>query len=58
MSVESYVQGLAKPKCACTFNGQYLEDVVSGYRTSYVEGRDSYDVDLEEFTSKRIHGAR
>lgn len=58
MSVESYVQGLAKPKCACTFNGRYLEDVVPGYRTSYVEGRDSYEADLEELTSKRIHGAR
>ena len=58
MSVETYVQNLPKPKCACTFNGTYLEDVVPGYRTSFVEGRDSYDADLEELTNKTIHGAR
>ena len=58
MSVETYVQELPKPKCACSFNGTYLEDVVAGFRTSFVTGRDSYSGELHELSNVFITGKK
>lgn len=36
-----------EPKQAMSVNGQYLEEVISGYRTLSVEGREALDLDIE-----------
>lgn len=36
-----------EPKQAMMVNGQYLEEVISGYRTLSVEGREALDLDIE-----------
>lgn len=36
----------------------WLEDEVDGFRTSYIQGRENYDINIDEITSKRIVGSR
>lgn len=58
MNVVDYVASLPHPKLSASIDGIWLEDEVPGFRTSYVQGRESYDVNVDEITSKRIDGSR
>lgn len=58
MNVVNYVASLPHPKLSCSIDGIWLEDEVPGFRTSYVDGRESYSVNIEELTSKKIVGSR
>lgn len=56
--ITDYVSGLSKPSCAVSVNGNYLEDVVHGYRTLSVEGRNSNSTDITELTIGNSNGSR
>ncbi len=58
MSVESYISTLALPGNAPSLNGTYLEDIIDGYRTSDVSGRDSLDSEINEITIDTQDGSR
>jgi len=70
MSTAAYVKGLSHPTLSSKLiiprlvDGEikdvdvWLEDEVPGFRTSYIQGRESYNVQVNEITSKRIVGSR
>lgn len=48
MDVEKYVSSLTIPKDAPSLNGEYLESIIPGFRTSSVEGRFNNTFNIEE----------
>lgn len=56
--ITEYMANLPKPDCAVSVNGNYLEDVVRGYRTSSVSGRNAISIDITETTIGNSNGAR
>lgn len=58
MNVIDYVASLPHPKLSASIDGIWLEDEVPGFMTSYVQGRESYNINIDEITSKRIAGSR
>ncbi len=57
MSIWSYVNDLPLPDCALHFNGEYMENLVPGYRTNSVEGREPISIDITELESEATDGA-
>lgn len=57
MNVIDYVSSLDRPSYAPTIDGIYLEDVIPGYRTTDVTGRESYQTDVTELSSEIRDGA-
>lgn len=49
---------LPKPNCAVSVNGNWLEDIVHGYRTSSVRGRNAIDMEITEVTIGNSNGSR
>jgi predicted phage tail component-like protein len=47
----------ALPAEACSINGQYLEDVVEGYRTLYTKGRESLGAELDTYETGTADGS-
>lgn len=46
------------PAEAMKWNGVYFENVISGYRTLYVRGRESIDTEITDVVVGRVSGAR
>lgn len=57
MSIVDYISNLEKPTYAPSFNGVYFEDVIPGYRTTDVTGREAYQGDTTELSSEIRDGA-
>lgn len=57
-SITDYIANLPKPDCAVSVNGNYLEDLVRGYRTSSVSGRNAMSMDITEATIGNAPGSR
>lgn len=57
MNVTDYISSLDKPTYAPSFNGVYLEDVIPGYRTTDVTGRESMQSEIKELSSSIRNGA-
>lgn len=49
---------VALPSEAVSINGTYLENIVSGYRTLYVKGRESLAVDLDTYSVGTANGEK
>ena len=45
-----------EPKQAMSVNGQYIEEVISGYRTLSVEGREALKLDIETISTNTRNG--
>jgi len=58
MSIATYIAALPLPECAMSINGYYPEVVVTGYRTSSVSGRGSFNTELNEQTLGEIGETR
>ena len=58
MSVVDYIAALDRPSYAPSFNGTYLEELIPGYRTLDVSGRDNLENDIDEITLYAVNGAR
>lgn len=52
MNLVDYISSLEKPTYAPSFNGTYLEDVIPGYRTTDVTGRESWQSEVKELSSE------
>ena len=58
MSVVDYISNLDRPSYAPSFNNVFLEDVIPGYRTLDVSGRESFESEVNERSSEIRDGAR
>ena len=58
MDIESYFKSLGVPQCGVSVNGEYLENVIYGYRTSSVSGRNNVTTDINEATAGYTDGAK
>ena len=58
MSVVDYVAELERPLCSMSFNGIIFEDEIPGYRTIRVEGRDSFNHTIYEYSTRLNPGSR
>lgn len=56
--IAGYIQSLAKPNCAVQVNGNFLEDLIPGYRTSSVSGRNADKLDITEIEIGNAAGSR
>ena len=57
-SLVDYVAALEHPESCMSFNGTVLEDLIPGYRTMFVKGRDPLDSNISEQTNVVIDGSR
>ena len=57
-AITDQISNLPKPNCAVMVNDNYLEDLVHGYRTHAVTGRNTISMDLTEVTIGNSNGAR
>ena len=57
-AITDQISNLPKPNCAVMVNDNYLEDLVHGYRTHSVTGRNTISMDLTEVTIGNSNGAR
>lgn len=46
--ISEYISSLSIPQCGVKVNGEYLEEIIAGYRTSSISGRDDLAIDLDE----------
>ena len=58
MSVVDYVYELERPLCSMSFNGIIFEDEIPGYRTLRVEGRDSFNQTIYEYSTRLNPGSK
>lgn len=58
MSVVDYVYGLDRPLCSMSFNGIIFEEEIPGYRTLRVEGRDSFNQTIYEYSTRLNPGSK
>lgn len=56
--ITEYIAGLDKPNCAVSVNGNWLEDLVHGYRTHSVTGRNTSSMEITEVTVGNSNGSR
>ena len=56
--ITNYIASLPKPDCAVNVNGNYLEDLVHGYRTHSVTGRNAISTSITEVTIGNSNGSR
>lgn len=56
MSIENYVAQLSKPSSAPAIDGVCLEDIIPGYRTLSVSGRDPLELNLTTVDRDKIDG--
>lgn len=57
MSVVDYISNLDRPSYAPSFDGVYFDGTILGYRTTGVEGRNSYQSSAAELSSEIKDGA-
>lgn len=57
MSIVDYISNLDRPSYAPSFDGVFLEDVIPGYRTNEVTGRESLQSGVTELSSEIRDGA-
>ena len=53
-----YVRSLDRPLCSMSFNGIIFEEEIPGYRTVRVEGRDSYQNTIYNYSTRINPGSR
>lgn len=58
MGMKELFTSLSLPDCAVKVNGTYLEEIVVGYRTNSVKGREPMDVSITEVTVGNNNGSR
>lgn len=58
MSIAHFYESLPLPEVCMSVNGVYLEQAVTGYRTSSVTGRDDLSSDIDENEIGYTNGAR
>ena len=56
--ISDYFASLSLPQCAVSVNGEILEEMVIGYRTSSVSGRETLSSELDEITIGDMDGKR
>ena len=57
-SITEYIASLPKPDCAVSINGNWLEDLVHGYRTHSVTGRNAMNISITETEIGNANGSR
>lgn len=56
-NLQEYVASLPRPECAAKINGVYLEQLIPGYRTHSIKGRESVSITVNESETKNMSGA-
>lgn len=54
----NYLQNKTLPIEAVEINGEYIENIIEGYKTLYTKGRESLAIQLDTYTVGNTHGER